>query len=105
MELESGTIAFLSNLEAAKVYTNFQGIGNLECTSTDTNYIVSNGGTKQGIHPKVDFFAEFSTCCGGWSVGSCPNQCLDFVSICASDFIENDNDGSIVNPSCGLECT
>lgn len=69
-----------------------------ECTKSNANYVLADSDAKP-----VVVVAEFSTYCGGWSVGSCPNFYCDRVHDCASDLLVDDNVGSIVDPNCGLD--
>jgi len=85
------------NLEE-KANEEFQGIyDRYECTKGNAQEVISDK-----RKPKV-LVAEFSTFCGGWSVGSCPNFYCDHIRDCSSEILENDNVGSIVNPKCGQD--
>lgn len=68
-----------------------------ECTSKNAQHILADK-----PRPKV-VFAEFSTFCGGWSVGSCPNFYCDFIEDCSADILVDDMSGSVINPACGLD--
>jgi iron complex transport system substrate-binding protein len=83
--------------EEAKANQEFQGmVDRYQCTQKNAERVISDG----GVIPKV-VFAEFSTYCGGWSIGSCPNFYCDLVTDCASEMLEDPQTGSIKNPDCG----
>eukprot|EP00977_Amphora_coffeiformis_P005770 scaffold1221_cov207-Amphora_coffeaeformis.AAC.29 len=85
------------NLEA-KANADFQGIyERYECTKRNAQTVMADQPKKKVV------VAEFSTFCGGWSVGGCPNFYCDHIRDCSAEIIENDNVGSIVNPRCGTE--
>lgn len=81
----------------AKANEDFQGMfDRYECTKANAQDVL----TDRPSRPKV-VVAEFSTYCGGFSVGSCPNFYCDFANDCSAEMLEHDNEGSIVNPKCG----
>jgi hypothetical protein len=85
------------NLEA-KANADFAGIyERYECTKRNAQTLTADQPKKKVV------VAEFSTFCGGWSIGSCPNFYCDHIQDCAAEIIENDNVGSIVNPRCGTD--
>lgn len=86
------------NLEAQANKDIDEIIKNYECTSINANKVLSDVEVKP-----VVVFAEFSTFCGGWSVGSCPNFYCDHVNDCGAMMLEDQLTGSVVNPECGVE--
>lgn len=69
-----------------------------ECTAKNAEFLLTSSQDK----PKpVVVWAEFSTYCGGWSVGSCPNHYCEFITTCAASMLSDDDQGSIINPACG----
>ena len=91
-------LASFYNLEA-EANANFEDIvQNYECTANNANKILSDAQKEP-----VVVFAEFSTFCGGWSLGSCPNFYCDHVRDCGATMLEDPKTGSVINPDCGLE--
>ena len=69
-----------------------------QCTARNAEFLQTSSEDK----PKpVVVWAEFSTYCGGWSVGSCPNHYCEFITTCAATMLSDDDSGSITNAECG----
>jgi len=80
------------NLEA-KANDDFNGmVSRYSCTKANAQDVIADG-----AKPKV-LVAYFSQYCGGWRIGSCPNFYCDHIADCSAELVEDDGEGSIVNP-------
>lgn len=89
------SLFYNKELEANEQFGTMQS--RYECTSKNAKHILADK-----PRPTV-IFAEFSTYCGGWSIGSCPNFYCDFIEDCSASMLLDDMSGTVVNPECGME--